>query len=139
MNGIMFMRSSKFLFFKSIVSTFQFHFDFSQSYNAWELYVKYKLYFINPKIHEVISERNALKLIKNTLSLHGFSIQDFGLPYIFNEFMVYNDDIQDDISSGGSKNVLSPLGAYERSISTRRVRTSYLRLERKNFLSRLGA
>ena len=47
--------------------------------NARELYDKYKLYFINQKIHEIISERNALKLINNTLSLHGFSLQDFRL------------------------------------------------------------
>ena len=65
--------------------------------NARELYDKYKLYFINPKTHEIISERNALKLINNTLSLHGFSIQDFELPDIFNELMEYNDAIEDDI------------------------------------------
>ena len=63
--------------------------------NARNLYDKYKLYFINPKIHEIISEVNALKLINNTLSLHGFSIQDFELPDIFNELMEYNDDIED--------------------------------------------
>ena len=44
-----------------------------------------------------------MKLINNTLSLHGFSIQDFGLPDIFNELMEYNDDIDDDISSRGTK------------------------------------
>ena len=62
-----------------------------------ELYEKYKLYFINPKIHEITSERNALKLINNTLSLHGFSIQDFGLPDISSELMEYNGDIEDGV------------------------------------------
>ena len=65
--------------------------------NARELYDKYKLYFINPKLHDITSERNALKLINNTLLLHSFSIQDFGLPDIFSELMEYNDDIEDDI------------------------------------------
>lgn len=55
------------------------------------------MYFINSKIHEIIAERNALKLINNTLSLYGFSIQDFGLPDISNELMEYNDEIEDDI------------------------------------------
>ena len=55
------------------------------------------MYFINPKIHEITSERNALKLINNTLPLHGFSIQDFGLPDNSSELMEYNDDIEDDI------------------------------------------
>ena len=55
------------------------------------------MYFINPKIHEITSKRNALKLINNTLSLHGFFIQDFGLPDISNELLKYNDDIEDDI------------------------------------------
>ena len=65
--------------------------------NSLELYDRYKLYFINPKIHEIIFGRIALKIINNTLSLHGFSIQYFGLPDIFNELMEYNDDIEDDI------------------------------------------
>ena len=55
------------------------------------------MYFINSKIHEITSERNALILINNTLSLHGFSIQDFGLPDISNELMEYNGNIEDDI------------------------------------------
>ena len=70
---------------------------FHNPINTRELYDKYKLYFINPKIHEINSERNALKLIDNTLSLHGFSIQDFGLPDISSELMEYNDDIEDGI------------------------------------------
>ena len=70
---------------------------FHNPINARELYDKYKLYFIYPKIHEITSERNALKLISNTLSLHGFSIQDFRLPDISSELMEYNDDIEDGI------------------------------------------
>ena len=38
-----------------------------------------------------------MKLINNTLSLHGFSIQDFGLPDISSELMEYSHDIEDDI------------------------------------------
>ena len=67
---------------------------FPNPINARELYDKYKLYFINPKIHEITSERNALKLINNTLQLPGFFIQDFGLPDISSELMEYNDDIE---------------------------------------------
>ena len=51
---------------------FSFILIFPNLINAQELYDKYKLYFINPKIHEITSERNALKLINNTLPLHGF-------------------------------------------------------------------
>ena len=58
---------------------------------------KYKLHLINPKIYEITSERNALKLINNTLPLHGFFIQDFELPDISSELMEYNDDIEYDI------------------------------------------
>ena len=76
---------------------FSFILIFHNLINRQELYDKYKLYFINPKIHEITSERNALKLINNTLSLHGFSIQDFGLPDISSELMEYSDDIEDDI------------------------------------------
>ena len=65
--------------------------------NARELYEKYKLYFINPKINEITSETNALKLINNTLPLHVFSIQDFGLPDISSQLMEYNDNIEDRI------------------------------------------
>ena len=70
---------------------------FHNPINARELYDKYKLYFINPKVHEITSETNALKLINNTLPLHGFSIQDFGVPNISSELMEYNDNIEDDI------------------------------------------
>ena len=71
---------------------------FHNPINARELYDKYKLYFINPKIHEITSKRNALKLINNTLSLHGFFIHDFGLSDISSELMEYNGDIEDDIN-----------------------------------------
>ena len=90
-------KAVNFYFSKAFYQLFSFILIFHNSTNAQELYDKYKLYFINPKIHEIISERNKLKLINNTLSLHGFSIQDFGLLDIFNELMEYNDDIEDDI------------------------------------------
>ena len=84
-----------FYFSKALYQLFYFILIFHNLPNARELYDKYKLYFINPKIHEIISERNSLKLINNTLSLHGFSTQNFGLPDIFNELMEYNNDIED--------------------------------------------
>ena len=86
-----------FQFPKPLYQLFSFILIFHNPTNARELYDKYKLYFINPKIREIISERNALKLLNNTLTLHGFSIQDFGLLDIFNELMEDNDDIEDDI------------------------------------------
>ena len=85
-----------FQFPKALYQLFSFILILHNSSNARKLYDIYKLYFIYPKIHEIISERNALKFINNTLSLHGFSIQDFGLPDIFNELMEYDDDIEDD-------------------------------------------
>ena len=84
-----------FYFPKTLYQVFSFILIFHNPTNTRELYDKYKLYFINPKIHEIISERNALKLINNTLSLHGYSIQDVGLPDIFNKLMEYNNDIED--------------------------------------------
>ena len=50
------------------------------------------------ELHKIIAERDALKLINNKLSLHGFSIQDFGLSDIFNALMECNDHIEDDIN-----------------------------------------
>ena len=38
-----------------------------------------------------------MKLIKNTLPLQIFSIQDFRSPDISSELMEYNDDIEDDM------------------------------------------
>ena len=83
--------------FPKAIQLFSFIFIFHNPINARELLDKYKLYFINTKIHEIISERNTLKLINNTLSLHSFSIQDFGLPDISSELMEYNGNIEEDI------------------------------------------
>ena len=52
--------------FPKAFNLFSFILIFHNPINARELYDKYKLYFINPKIHEITSERNALKLINNT-------------------------------------------------------------------------
>ena len=48
-------------FSKALYQLFIFILIFHNPTNAQALYDKYKLYFINPKIHEMISERNSLK------------------------------------------------------------------------------
>ena len=80
-------------YFQRHFNFFSFILIFPNPINAREFYDKYKLYFINPTIHEITSERMALKLINNTLPLHGFFIQNFASSDISSELMEYNDDM----------------------------------------------
>ena len=65
--------------FPKAFQLFSFILIFPNLINAREIYDKYKLYL------SITSERNALKLINNTL------------PDISSELMEYNDDIEDDL------------------------------------------